>query len=78
MIVANKDPAESQRNSFKKIVKTKLNKDGVQTSLLSIKNLFPKDLYQDVEAMNYLGKQLKNYKIINAYNVILGYYSPEL
>ena len=55
-----------------------MNKDGVNTSLLLIKNSFPKDLYQDVEAMNNLGKQLKNYKIIKAYNVILGDYSLEL
>ena len=70
LIAANKDPAD-HLNSFKKLVKTKMNK-GVKTSLLSIRNSFPKHLYQDVEAMNNFAKQLKNHKIIKAYNIILG------
>ena len=76
MIAANKDPTD-HHNSFKKLVKTKINK-GVKTSLLSIRNSFPKHLFQDVEAMNNFARQLKSHKIIKAYNIILGDFAPEL
>ena len=76
IIAANKDPTD-HNNSLKKLIKTKINK-GVKTSLLSIRNSFPKHLFKDVEAMNNFARQLKSHKIIKAYNITLGDFAPEL